>query len=249
MPSNRPGGAGTTWSKLVMRLSSGRSAVDRGTVQHAKPRKRTGKKSALCHNLTCDVWAKLTDLATCPAKLFLGHRLRRLRRDRELSQTDMAHERSAISPSYLNHLERNQRPVTAALLLKLAELYDIDVRAFAAGGGDPHRAGRAGRDLLRRACSPTSACRATSWPSWPTMRPSVADAIARLYAALQGSRPQPEPGRATAMRAALVTPENWVRDYIQQHRNHYPELEEARRDAGRRAERSACRWPSRCGGG
>ena len=40
-----------------------------------------------------------------------------------------------ISASYLNHLERNQRPVTASLLLKLAELYEVDVRSFAAGGG------------------------------------------------------------------------------------------------------------------
>src|SRR5687768_92872 len=68
------------------------------------------------------------------AKLFLGHRLRRLRRDHSLSQTDMA-TTLGISPSYLNHLERNQRPVTAALLLKLAELYEVDVRSFAAGGG------------------------------------------------------------------------------------------------------------------
>ena len=69
-----------------------------------------------------------------PAKLYLGHRLRRLRRDQQLSQTEMA-GKLGISPSYLNHLERNQRPVTAALLLKLAELYDVDVRTFAAPGG------------------------------------------------------------------------------------------------------------------
>ena len=67
-------------------------------------------------------------------KLFLGHRLRRLRRDHQLSQTDMATS-LAISPSYLNHLERNQRPVTATLLLKLAELYEIDMRVFATNGG------------------------------------------------------------------------------------------------------------------
>ncbi len=68
------------------------------------------------------------------SKLFVGNRMRRLRRDRDMSQTDMA-QSLGISPSYLNHLERNQRPVTAGLLLKLAELYDVDVRAFAAGGG------------------------------------------------------------------------------------------------------------------
>ena len=49
-------------------------------------------------------------------KLFLGARLKRLRRDRGLQQTAMAGQ-LGISPSYLNHLERNQRPVTAAILL------------------------------------------------------------------------------------------------------------------------------------
>ena len=44
----------------------------------------------------------------------------------------------AISPSYLNLIERNQRPLTATLLLRLAELHDIDPRVLAAeapGGG------------------------------------------------------------------------------------------------------------------
>ena len=41
-----------------------------------------------------------------------------------------------ISASYLNHLERNQRPVTAGILLRLAEAFDIDMKAFASEGGD-----------------------------------------------------------------------------------------------------------------
>src|SRR3954465_1451353 len=68
-------------------------------------------------------------------KLYLGGRLRRLRRELGLNQSAMAAEIS-ISPSYLNHLERNQRPVTAQVLLRLAEIYDVDLRAFAAEGGD-----------------------------------------------------------------------------------------------------------------
>ena len=67
-------------------------------------------------------------------KLFLGARLKRLRRERGLNQSQMADE-LGISASYLNHLERNQRPVTATLLLKLAETYEVDMRAFASGGG------------------------------------------------------------------------------------------------------------------
>src|SRR3712207_9258326 len=72
-------------------------------------------------------------------KLFLGGRLRRLRRELGLTQTRMAQD-LAVSPSYLNHLERNQRPVTAQLLLKLAGAYDIDLRTFSA---DPDSGGAA----------------------------------------------------------------------------------------------------------
>jgi predicted transcriptional regulator len=61
--------------------------------------------------------------------------------------------------------------------------------------------------------------------------PSVADAIARLYAALKEAGRNPSLTSAGDARA-LVTPENWVRDYIQQHRNHYPALEEAAETLG-----------------
>ena len=163
------------------------------------------------------------------AKLFLGHRLRRLRRDHELSQTDMAMT-LGISPSYLNHLERNQRPVTAALLLKLAELYEVDVRSFASGGG-----ARTGPDELAEIFS-DALLGDLDVPRYELTElahnaPSVADAIARLYAALKEAGRNPSLTSAGDARA-LVTPENWVRDYIQQHRNHYPALEEAAETLG-----------------
>ena len=163
------------------------------------------------------------------AKLFLGHRLRRLRRDHELSQTDMA-VRLGISPSYLNHLERNQRPVTAALLLKLAELYDIDMRSFASGGGT-----RTGPDELAEIFS-DALLADLGVPRYELVElahnaPSVADAVARLYAALQETARNPSlAGNGDAR--SLVTPEIWVRDYIQQHRNHYPALEQAAETLG-----------------
>ncbi len=61
--------------------------------------------------------------------------------------------------------------------------------------------------------------------------PSVADAIARLYAALKEVDRNPDLASSGDARA-LVTPENWVRDYIQQHRNHYPALEAAAETLG-----------------
>ena len=68
-------------------------------------------------------------------KLYLGRRLKRLRRELGLNQSAMAAE-IGVSPSYLNHLERNQRPVTAQVLLRLAEVYDVDLKSFAAEGGE-----------------------------------------------------------------------------------------------------------------
>src|SRR5690606_39953093 len=61
--------------------------------------------------------------ASTDRKLFLGARLKRFRRELGITQTRMA-EDLGVSPSYLNLLERNQRPVTAQVLLRLAEAYD-----------------------------------------------------------------------------------------------------------------------------
>ena len=44
-------------------------------------------------------------------KLMVGHKLRRLRKEHGLTQAQMAEE-IGISTSYLNLIERNQRPVT-----------------------------------------------------------------------------------------------------------------------------------------
>ena len=58
-------------------------------------------------------------------KIFAGPRIRRIRKERELTQTAMA-EAIGISPSYLNLIERNQRPLTVQLILKLSSVYKID---------------------------------------------------------------------------------------------------------------------------
>ena len=46
-----------------------------------------------------------------------------------ISQIDMAQEIN-ISPSYLNLLENNQRPITVNLLFKLGQVYNIDFKEF-----------------------------------------------------------------------------------------------------------------------
>jgi len=59
-------------------------------------------------------------------KIFAGPKVRRIRNGLGLTQSAMAEE-LGISPSYLNLIERNQRPLTVQLLLKLSSVYKVDL--------------------------------------------------------------------------------------------------------------------------
>lgn len=67
-------------------------------------------------------------------RLYMGPSLRRLRRDRGLTQSDMAADLN-VSPSYIALLERNHRPLSAEMLLRLAQTYKIDMASLTASGG------------------------------------------------------------------------------------------------------------------
>jgi predicted transcriptional regulator/transcriptional regulator with XRE-family HTH domain len=158
-------------------------------------------------------------------KLYLGGRLRRLRRELGVNQSAMAAE-IGVSPSYLNHLERNQRPVTAQVLLRLADAYDVDVKSFAAEGAEA-----TGPDQLAEIfADPMFAD--LGIPRYELLEvadnaPSIADAVSRLYAAMTEMRRQPPGEGAEREGVSPLTPETWVRDYIQAQRNHFPYLEDA----------------------
>lgn len=162
-------------------------------------------------------------------KLFIGPRFRRLRRQLGLSQTQMAEE-IGISPSYVNLIERNQRPVTAQILLKLAEAYDVDLRDLAAADKD-----RAFVELNEVFSDPLF--RPLELPKqelrdFAELCPDVAVAVQRLYRAYTEAR------RGETMAAARLAgrdenapfeanPVERVRDLIEQNRNHFPTLETA----------------------
>ena len=71
-----------------------------------------------------------------PEKLLIGPRLRRFRQALGITQVRMS-EDLGISTSYLNLMERNQRALSAKVLLKMAEVYDFDISEFT-GAGDAH---------------------------------------------------------------------------------------------------------------
>ena len=62
-------------------------------------------------------------------KTFMGVRLRRLRAERGLSQVALANA-LGLSPSYLNQIEQNQRPMTMPVLLKISQVLGVDVHQF-----------------------------------------------------------------------------------------------------------------------
>lgn len=62
-------------------------------------------------------------------KTFMGVRLKRLREERGLTQVALARALE-LSPSYLNQLEQNQRPLSVPVLLKLNAVFGVDVQLF-----------------------------------------------------------------------------------------------------------------------
>ena len=68
-------------------------------------------------------------------KLFIGRKVRDLRESSKATQAAFA-ERIGISTSYLNQIENNQRPVSASVLLSLAENFKIDIGSMSGSDGD-----------------------------------------------------------------------------------------------------------------
>jgi len=160
--------------------------------------------------------------ATADRKLFLGGRLKRLRRDLALTQTAMAAD-LGVSPSYLNHIERNQRPVSAQLLLRLADTYDVDLRTLGQSGGPATES-----ELTEALADPLF--RGLPVPRHEIVQlaedqPAVADALLRLYRTFTDRRARDRAEADITGGAGDDSPADWVREYIQGRRNHFPELD------------------------
>ena len=165
--------------------------------------------------------------ATTDRKLFLGARLKRLRRDLGLTQTRMA-EDLGVSPSYLNLLERNQRPVTAQVLLRLAEAYDLDLKTL----GSDQESGAANdlTEILSDQMFRDLGVPRHEIAEVADSAPGVAEAIVRLYRAYLDKRRLSElgaVGRPEEGTFDQLSPSDWVRDFIQAQKNYFAELEEA----------------------
>ena len=147
-------------------------------------------------------------------KLYAGHAVRRIRRANGLTQANMA-EALGVSPSYLNLIERNQRPLTAALLLKLAERYDFDPRTLT--GATP---GGGVEAIRRRLTDPMFAdlnIDRSQVEEWIAASPDAAEAFARAFDRISGAG-----GVAATLETEAIAA---VRREIERWRNHFADLD------------------------
>ena len=153
-------------------------------------------------------------------KLFAGPRIRRMRGELGLTQTRMA-ESLGVSVSYLNLIERNQRPVTAQFLLRLAEVHAVDLRSLTSDAGEQMLGDVATAmtdPLFRGLDVPRS-----DLQDLVQQTPAMAQAFLRLYGAW---RERLEQG-AGSTEPANTGPIELVRDWVQDRGNHFPALDEA----------------------
>ena len=69
------------------------------------------------------------------SKIFVGSRLRQLRRDNKQSQAQMA-VAVGVSTAYINLLENNQRSLSVKVLMLISDAYDVDLRDLIQDGSD-----------------------------------------------------------------------------------------------------------------
>jgi len=159
----------------------------------------------------------------------LGAKVRSLRRRENLTQVQMA-ERLGISPSYLNLIESNRRPLPAALLIKLARSFGVDLHAF---GGDDDA--RIVNDLLEAFSDPAFDTYQLASPDLRDLavnHPQVARAVLALYKSYRTQREASETlasrldGEEQGAIDRSQLPSEEVNDLIQGRMNYFPELEE-----------------------
>lgn len=147
-------------------------------------------------------------------KLFAGRAVRRIRRASGLTQVAMA-DALDVSASYLNLIESNQRPLTAAILLRLAERFDFDARSLT--GAIP---GGGAEAIRRRLADPIFADLSidrSQIEDWIAAAPDAAEAFARAFDRLASGS-----GGMIPQNNAIAA----VRDQIQKWRNHFADLDE-----------------------
>lgn len=159
-------------------------------------------------------------------KVYAHAKLRRLRREHGMNQIDMARA-LGISTSYANQLEQNQRPLTAPVLLRIAEVFGVDAEFFSQAEED-----RLTANL--RAALADEACGVPLPASEDIVEaardhPEVARALVALHRRYRDTAEQAAalaaPGSGGGTLLPPGEPHDEVRDFFYAHHNHFEHLD------------------------
>jgi predicted transcriptional regulator/DNA-binding XRE family transcriptional regulator len=157
----------------------------------------------------------------------IGQRLRQLRLDRTLRQSEVA-KQLGISPAYLNLLEKGKRTLQFPLLWKALQYFEQDLEAFMGSLGEK-RPDDALAKLLDDPLAKTLELDEDDVARLAA-EPKMATTIAALFHLYKNTRAQLDTaidklsaGEAPRMDYA---PSDEVTDFLEKHRNFFPELEE-----------------------
>ncbi|HVR41142.1 MAG TPA: short-chain fatty acyl-CoA regulator family protein, partial [Thermoanaerobaculia bacterium] len=168
----------------------------------------------------------------------LGTKVRAFRRREQMTQTELA-EKLEISPSYLNLIEHNQRPLPAHHLVRLAQIFKVDLQAFA----DDSQS-RIANDLQEVFADPLLEEHGVTTNDLRELSesPAVSRAVISLFHAYKSSvasmhdlASELHDGRAFEGIDPAHLPSEEVSDVIQENVNYFPEIESAAEEIARRA--------------
>ncbi len=157
----------------------------------------------------------------------IGQRLRQLRLERGLYQADLARH-LGISPAYLNLIEKGKRTVQFPVLYKALERLGQDLETFMASMGEK----RPEDALAKLLDDPLARTLDLDEDDLQRLRsePKAATTIAALFHLYKNTRAQLDTAVAKLSAGDLprtdYAPSDEVSDFLQAHRNYFPELEE-----------------------
>src|SRR5271169_5569751 len=157
------------------------------------------------------------------SRVQIGRTVRRLRTERNLSQQALAN-RLGISASYLNLIEHDQRAVSGTLLIKLAEIFHLDLAALS--GSHERRLEIGLREAFSDPLLGVDAVPEAEIAALAGSSPKAAGAVLALYRAWRVAR-EDAGGIALPSGRRVLLPNEEARDFFDDRTNHFPPLEEA----------------------
>ncbi len=159
-------------------------------------------------------------------KTFLGVKLKTLREQRGLTQAALA-QALKLSPSYVNQLENNERPLSVAVLLRLQSALGIDLQFFSED--DEARLFAQLHEIVAETPVPGGVPE-SELRTLVQQMPAMAQLMLRLHGRARGAEQRVsnlDGGERGAPLAAGPGPHEEVRDFFYAHHNHMDALDRA----------------------